>query len=648
VRTLVRHQLLAALDALRADGWSVPEGVDVPLDKPKRPEHGDLATNVAMLLTRATGRKPREIAEALVAKLTPALGCEDSPLAALEIAGPGFLNFRLRDTAFHAVIEQVFAEGPEYGRARDHRPGRVLVEYVSANPTGPLHLGHARGVVVGDALVRVMRAAGYDVTTEYYVNDAGQKVVNFAWTLRLVAHGQPLWLEAYRGDYVKPLAEEIRAEQPELLADPQPMRAATEEELARELAAIRREKGREPTDEERALAAVRPLPHPQDRALAAAGVARMMAHIRATLARCGVLFDQYISETSFVESGAVQALIDEWKARGLVVEREGALFFKVSETSEADKDRVLRKSTGDFTYFATDIAYHRDKLARGFDHLIDVWGADHHGYIPRMRAALEALGLPKSAFEVLLMQMVSLVKDGQPYRMSKSAGTFITIDEILDEIDAGAGHEGAGRDALRYFLLSRSSDSPMEIDIGLAKKQSVDNPVFYAQYSHARMHQILERALTAPEFEDARARGLLTVPACFDAKLAARLALSEEKELLAMCDLFPQVVREAAEHRAPHRVLFFVQEVAQAFASYYTRLQKVHNDAVLPQKSFRESGPDWLERWDWEKTCARLMWVAAIKQVYANALTLVGIEAPERMGRLAAVDEAGAGDEAVS
>jgi arginyl-tRNA synthetase len=241
--------------------------------------------------------------------------------------------------------------------------------------------------------------------------------------------------------------------------------------------------------------------------------------------------------------------------------------------------------------------------------------------------------------------MVSLVKDGQPYRMSKTSGTFVTVDEILDEIDRAAQHEGAGRDALRFFLLLRSHDSPMEIDIDLAKKQSVDNPVFYAQMAHARMAQILARAQGAPEFADARSRGLLEVPRGFDAKLAARLTLSEEKELLSQCDLFPQLVREAAEQRAPHRVCFYVQELAQAFASYYTRLQKVHNDAVLPQKSFRDRDSDWIARWDWEKTRARLMWLAAIKQVYANALALLGIEAPERMARLSDAAGNGAADE---
>lgn len=631
MRSLVRKDIIAALDALRAEGWSLPETLDVPLDRPKRPEHGDLATNVAMMLSRTTGRTPREIAEAIVTKLRPAMDSGQGSIASAEIAGPGFINLRVRDAAFHSVISQVLAEREEFGRAHERQPGKVLVEYVSANPTGPLHIAHARGAVVGDALVRVMRASGYDVTTEYYVNDAGQKVINLAWTVRLLAHGQPLWSEAYRGDYVRALVEEIKAERPDLVAEPQPMRAATPEEIA----AAQRE-GR-PVDTER------PMPHPLDRALAAECVARMMARIKATLARLGVHFDHFFSEQSLLDDGRVPRLVADWLERGLAKREAGAVFFKVSEAStEEDKDRVLQKSSGEYTYFATDIAYHADKLARGFTHLIDVLGADHHGYVPRMRAALEALGLPKSAFEVLLMQMVSLVKDGKPYRMSKTSGTFVTIDEILDEIDEATQHPGAGRDALRYFLLMRSSDSPMEIDIDLAKKQSLDNPVFYAQMSHARMAQILERARSAPEFEVARARGLLAVPGDFDAKLATRLVLREEKELLSLCDLFPQVVRDAAEYRAPHRVLFFVQEMAQAFASYYTQLQKVHDDAVLPQKSFRESGPDWVERWDWEKTRARLMWLAAIKQVYANALGLLGVEAPERMTRLTPSQSGGA------
>ena len=582
VRDTVRDEITAALDALRTEGWTLPETLEVPLDRPKRPEHGDLATNVALLVQKHVGKPPRVIAEALAAGLTAASSRPDRAIASVEIAGPGFLNLRVRDHAFHAVIERVAREGALYGTARERRPGRVLVEYVSANPTGPLHIAHARGAVVGDALVRVMRAAGYDVATEYYVNDAGQKVINLAWTARMVAHAQPLWLlpEAYRGEYVAALATELRAKHPALLAAPQGFNvvdAATFDGLRADYVAGKS------TVEALLHRTASAASDPSDRPLAAACVTVLMGRIQATLTRLGLVFDRYFSEHELVSNGTVPALVADWQARGLAVARDGAVFFKVSEaSSEDDKDRVLRKSSGDYTYFATDVAYHRDKLARGFTHLIDVWGADHHGYIPRVRAALEALGLPKAAFEVLLMQMVSLVKDGQPYKMSKTSGSFITIDEVLDEIDASAGRDGAGADALRYFLLSRSHDSPMAIDIDLAKRQSVDNPVFYAQYSHARMNQILERAATAPEFADARAAGLLSLPDGFDPGLAARLTLREEKDLLARCDAFPQVVREAAEHRGPHRVVFFVQELAEAFASYYTRLQKVHDDAILP------------------------------------------------------------------
>lgn len=649
MRTLVRDELNAALSALRSKGFTLPEAIEVPLERPKRAEHGDLATNVAMLLAKPANKKPREIAEALVAELAPGFSDHTRSIVSAEIAGPGFINLRVRDRAFHAVLGDVLAKGDSFGHSSSEgakKLGKVMVEFVSANPTGPLHLAHARGAVVGDVLVRVMRASGHDVQTEFYVNDAGQKVINMAWTVRLLAHGDGLWTEAYHGAYMSDVAREVKAARPDLVGEKQRTRPTTDAERAEREAEVRKnakKDGRDANEKDLAEASFVPLSHDNDRELASYVVERMLGRIQATLAKLDVRFDRFFSEQSLLEAKTVQKLVSDWTASGKAVEKDGAVYFltgeekqeKTADGKDFERDKVLRKSSGDYTYFAADIAYHRDKLARGFTHLIDVWGADHHGQVAPMRAALEALALPKEAFEALLMQMVSLLKNGEQAKMSKTMGTFVTIDEFLGEVDRAAGSPNAGRDALRYFLLLRSSDSPMEIDIELAKKQSNDNPVFYAQMTHARICTVLERARTAPEFAAAREKGLLSVPERFDYETASRLSLPEERDLLAHCEALPALVREAAEQRAPHRVAFWVKEFAEAFASYFTRMQKVHNDAILPQKSARDV-EGWVETWDWQKTRARLLWLVGVRQAYANALALLGIDAPKRMERASA------------
>ncbi|MBL8600760.1 MAG: arginine--tRNA ligase [Myxococcales bacterium] len=595
MRTVVRAALGEALSALRSEGVALPENPEIGLERPRLAEHGDLATNVAMTLSKAAAMKPRDLAEKIVAALNRRAAEGDSPIAAAELAGPGFINLKLRVGAFHAVIDEVLTKGAAFGQ---HPPrdtdARVLVEFVSANPTGPLHLGHARGTVVGDALVRVLRAAGHAVSTEYYINDRGAQVLKLGLSVRARATGGAVPDGGYGGAYVTEVAEWMKQHHPERLA----------------------------SDDDLALARV-------------AGE-RIMEGVRETLGKLGVSFDRFVSERALTEEeGKLELAMARLEAAGLIESRDGALFFK-SKGKGDDKDRVLKKSAehgGDWTYFATDIAYHVDKHTRGFTHLIDVWGADHHGYVPRVRGALESLGYPKGAFEVLLLQLVKLIKDGQEVKFSKRAGNFVTIEDVLEEIDEATGVPGAGRDALRLLMLIRSHDSSLELDIDVAKKQSNDNPVFYAQMTHARMCSIARRVEESAEMAEARARGVLSVPARFDAALAARLTLPEELDILALCDSFPGLVVEAAASRAPHRVAFFVLELAQAFASYFTRMQKVHNEPILPQKSYRDAHPDWVATWDWEKTRARLLWLSAVRQVYANALALLGISAPERMHR---------------
>jgi arginyl-tRNA synthetase len=565
------------------------KGASFTVGRPKRPEHGDLATNVAMTLGARAGRPPRELAVSIADKLRASGAVETA-----EVAGPGFLNVRFAPSAFHDIPREILAAGASYGRAPAATGERVLVEFVSANPTGPLLVSHGRGAIAGDAVARLLEAAGHRVTREYYVNDFGNQVRLLAASIRAASKGEPAPEGGYGGAYVKELADWVKAHAPSLLAPPE----GTDDPLMR--AAVTRMLDGVPGSKE-------------------------LPGIKQTLRDLGVAFDVWFSEESLHRWGKVDAALDKLDRGGWLTHQEGALFFK-SANLEDDKDRVVRKSDGLYTYFASDIAYHEDKIGRGFDRLINVLGADHHGYVLRVRNALEALGLPKERFEVVLIQLVSLLRDGKPYKMGKRLGNLITVEEIIEEIDQAAGRKGAGADALRYFYLIRRSESAIELDIELAKKNSIDNPVFYLQYGHARLVSILRRAKDV--------FGLEVPP--WSEKLASRLTHPDELAILAHLGTFPRLVREAADERAPHRVLFFLQELAQAFQSYYTRL-KNEKDAILPQA--REMSDGWQTRWDREKSEARLLWVESIRTVYAAGLRMLGISAPDRMVRPPEADE---------
>ncbi len=448
--------------------------------------------------------------------------------------------------------------------------------------------------MAGDALARLLEANGHRVTREYYINDYGNQIRLLAASIRASARGEPPPEGGYGGAYVKELADSMKEHAPELL---EASSSEIDDPLAR-LAVLRMLDG---------------VPGSKE-----------LGGIRQTLRDLGIEFDVWYSEESLHRWGRVSAALQQLERTGWLEEREGALFFKSSDVQD-DKDRVVRRSDGRFTYFASDIAYHADKIARGYDRLINVLGADHHGYVARVRNALEALGLQKDRFEVLLFQLVSLLRDGKPYKMGKRLGNLITIDEIVEEIDVAAGRKGAGADALRYYYLVRRTESPIELDIELAKKRSLDNPVFYLQYGHARLVSILRRAKDVFGLEVPR----------YSAALVSRLVHPDELSILGHLGTFPRVMRAAAEERAPHQVLFFLQELAQSFQSYYTRL-KNEKDAILPQAS--QLTPGWQERWDREKTEARLLWVEAIRTVYAAGLSLLGISAPDRMVRPSEAD----------
>ena len=542
----------------------------IGIERPKRPEHGDYSTNVAMAITKMVGQPPRAIAEALVKALAG-----DAMIASAEVAGPGFVNLRLRPEALHEELREILDQGRGYGRGPAASGERIDLEFVSANPTGPLLVSHARGAIVGDTLGRVLEAAGHVVIREYYVNDFGNQVRLFADSVAAVAENKPVPEGGYQGEYVKDVAEAVKVANPALLT-------GDRTELARTCVTL------------------------------------MLRGIKHSLASMRVHFDVWFSEESLHRWGAVALALKELEKAGALTRKDGAVFF-TGKGAEADKDRVVEKSDGTYTYFASDIAYHSDKLSRGYDRLIDVLGADHHGYVARIRNVLEALGLPSERFEALLFQLVFIQRGGEMVKTSKRAGNIVTADEVISEIDSAAGRTGAGADALRFFYLLRSHTMNVEFDIELAKKKTLDNPVFYVQMGHARLCSILRNA-AEQKYTAANDLGKLG-----DEELTITRKLSD----------FPGVLAQAAEAREPHRLAFYVQDLAREFQSYFTRMK---GDPILPGKQTRAiSG--WETTWDHEKTRARLAWVRAVRTVYASALELCGVSAPERMDKPAEEQE---------
>jgi arginyl-tRNA synthetase len=603
----VKHDVAARIAkalAAEASARGIEGDLPVPgIDRTKKPEHGDFATNVAMAVGKRFGVKPQELAAALKARLEG-----DPTFERIDVAGPGFLNLKLAPAAFHRALSEVLAAGPLYGRAPAASRERVNLEFVSANPTGPMHLAHGRGAVVGDVVGRLLDATGHRVIREYYVNDAGNQIKLLADSVLAKILGRPDPADGYGANqYVVDLAEHAKGKYAELIA-----KAAAGDERAF-------------TDFSRRLVSYMLDGFPG------------FPGIRTTLRALGVQFDVWSSEAALHGDGRVERAIDALKEGGWLVERDGALQFETTRLGD-DKDRVVYKSDGGHTYFASDIAYHKDKLDRGFDRLIDVWGADHHGYIPRVRAALTALGLPAEKFEVILIQMVSLMKNGEPYRMGKRLGNFITIDEVLEEIDEATGRKGSGRDALRYYFTTRRADAQLEIDVEIAKKQSLDNPVYYVQYGHARLCAILRKAKEECGI-DASSGGA-------EPDLAA-LVHADELSIVAMLSAYPDMLAEAAKLREPQKIVAYLTSLTQAFQSYYTRL-KDQNDTILPRSGERESGA-WKTRDDGAfaaKVRARVAWVRAIRDVYGAGLALLGIAAPERLDRPA--PPAGAADAATT
>lgn len=528
--------------------------VGYTLERPRDPTHGDLATNLAMQLARRDRSNPRAMAERVIAALDlPAAG-----VATAEIAGPGFINFRLAADTLARDFARVAAEGRAYGRSTAGQGRRVNIEFVSANPTGPLHVGHGRGAALGDGIAALLEWTGHEVTREFYVNDAGAQIARLAeslWARIQQAVGRPAEIPdgGYHGEYLKDEAEQLLATEGRALADLDPA-----------------------TGVARCRMAV---------------LASQRAEQDATLAEFGVRFDVIASEQGVYDRGEVTAAIARLEAAGLTFEEDGALWLRTSSFGD-DRDRVLRKSDGSYTYLAPDIAYHLDKFARRFDHAIDVWGADHHGYIARMQAALTALGLPAGWLDVALVQLVRVVRGGEEVKMSKRSGDFVTLRDLYEEV---------GVDAARYWFLMRRGDSHLVFDIELAKSRTDENPVFYVQMGHARMSGILRNAgidLTAD------------VPA-IAGDFELRALSDDDIALIKQVTQFPAIVERAARDTEPHRVTTYLEELARMSHGWY------HTSRVLGEAPAVER--------------SRLMLARAVRQVFGNALTLLGISAPDRM-----------------
>lgn len=546
LEALVRDALTGAIDA-----GLLPPGTNpaFTLEAPSDPQYGDLACNVAMLLARQAGKPPRVLAQGLIERLRD----PDGWFTAVEIAGPGFINFRLSPAFWRMLLGEALALGERYGHGNVGAGRRVQVEFVSANPTGPLHIGHGRGAVIGDVVARLLASQGFEVEREYYVNDFGKQMdtLGRSTLLRLrQLQGEQIELPegSYPGEYLIDVARDLRAEAGDALTT---------------------------------------LPDAEalERARTYAGRVLLEA-IKSDLDRFGVRFDHFVSERALHESGALGRALARIPP-GLLYEDDGATFFRTTDFGD-EKDRALRRGTGAPTYFGGDVAHFAATLDRGFDQLVNVLGADHHGYVARLRAVVGALGHDPNSLRVLLVQMVNLTRGGEPVRMGKRAGEFVTLREVLDEV---------GSDAARFFFLLRKADSQLDFDLELAKKQSSDNPVFYAQYAHARIASVLRQAEAAGVvLQDRPDLGPLG---------------EAEVEPLKVLGTFPDVTELAARTLEPHRIAFYALELAGAFHRYYNQHRILTEDAALTQ--------------------ARLALVRCLQQALRTALGLAGVSAPERM-----------------
>jgi len=554
MKDLIKGILQKAFEECRKQGalqsTTMPDFI---VEVPRNKGHGDLATNIAMLVAKQEKRSPKEIARELVARLQD----DNDIIEKTEIAGPGFINFYLNENVWQTVMEDIEKQGDRFGSSDIGKGEKVIVEFVSANPTGPLHIGHGRGAAVGDTNANILEFSGYSVEREYYINDVGNQIQNLGKAvylryLQLLKKDAGFPDDLYKGGYIFDIAKEVILKHGNRYVDVSEQDAVA---FFTEFASTYILKG-----------------------------------IEEDLESFGVHFNTWFSEKKLFESGEVQKSIEHFKNSGLAYEKDGALWFKATAFGD-EKDRVMIKEDGNSTYFASDIAYHKNKFNRGFKNVINIWGADHHGYIPRMRSVLKALGIPRDSFSVILVQMVNLLRDGKPVAMSTRSGEFVTLKEVVDEV---------GRDAARFIFLTRRSDAQLDFDLSVAKKQSDENPVYYVQYAHARICSIIsfaeEKGFSVPKFTDIDFR-LLSTP--------------EEIDLIKKLSQFPWVVEGSAQSFEPHRIAIYLLELVAQFHSYYNKHRVITEQQDL--------------------SMARLHLMSGIKCVLKNGLSLLGVNAPVKM-----------------
>ena len=556
------------------------KNLKISIQDNKEKEHGDLATNIAMVLAKPLKKNPKEIAEEIKQNFVL-----DEKIIKIEVAGPGFLNFFLSKDSHGEILEQIQKENKDFGKSGS-KQSKVLIEYVSSNPTGPLHVGHGRGAVFGSVLSSLLEEAGFEVDQEYYVNDFGRQMNILATSVwirycQLFSSEIKMMQQGYQGDYLIPIAKKLKDEKSDSLFK-------IEESLIEKLNS--EDQDDEFTDQ--LVESLRVILKEEFQYIREFALSEILHLIKADLEQCGVHHNAWFSESSLYGNDGstdskVDVSIEELKSRGFIYEEGGAIWFKSSSLGD-DKDRVLRRGNGEYTYFASDVAYHLDKYDRGYDRVINVWGSDHHGYLPRVRAAMDACDRDINKLEVIFIQFANLVKGGKKVSMSTRSGDFITLNELMNEVTT---------EAARFFYINRKADQHLEFDLDLAKEQSKDNPLYYIQYAHARICSVLRKAEN--EFED------------FDSVELALLGSEKEIEILKLLRQYPQLIERSAKAGEPHLLCYFLRDLSGVFHSYYNSEKFLIEDKEL--------------------MTSRLFLLKGVKQVIANGLRVLGIKAPEEM-----------------
>ncbi|MBU4259856.1 MAG: arginine--tRNA ligase [Proteobacteria bacterium] len=543
----------ASKDAYDKGDLPSPDFPEIEVEEPKAESHGDFSTNISMVMAAVQKMPPRKIAEAIIKNIDDPDGIIDRT----EIAGPGFINFCLNRYSWHPVLREIHERDTLYGASDIGKGKKVQVEFVSANPTGPLHVGHGRGAAVGDSIANILLFCGYNVEKEYYINDSGRQISTLGRSVFMrykELFGTDIQFpdDCYQGDYIRDLAIEIKKKKEDKLL------FLSEEEAISYCARFAAD--------------------------------NILSEIKEDLECFGIVFDRWYSEQGLYDSGKVDRVINDFRKQNIIFEDDGALWFRTKDFGD-EKNRVVVRNNGLTTYFASDIAYHQDKFDRGFERIIDIWGADHHGYIPRVSAAIEALGYGRDKFDVILIQLVNLLREGEPVAMSTRAGEFVTLRDVINEV---------GSDAARFIFLTRHYESALDFDLELAKKKTNDNPVYYVQYVHARISSIARKA---------QERG--TSDIAWNAAAVSRLTEPEEIQLIKIMSRYPEIVRCSAEYMEPHRITYFLMNLASAFHAYYNKHRVLTDEAEL--------------------TLGRLYLVLAVKKIIRNGLALLGVSAPEKM-----------------